>query len=248
MLTQILDLTFRLRYWLHVLIYAAAFAITWAIPRGAGSQRMWLALPAAISASLRTTLPNAIVVVTVLAVLLAFMGAFLRVWGTAYLGAGVVSSPKLDGHALASAGPFRYVRNPLYLGTCLHTLALTLLLSRAGALFAVAGIFSLQGLLVASEERYLPTRLGDAYASYVRAVPRFIPRLRPAPKVIGAKANWPGAVVAETYMWGTALSFAIFASTYNALLMTQGVLVAFGLSIVVRGVVENPRARATGPA
>ncbi len=71
------------------------------------------------------------------------------------------------------------MRNPLYLGTILHTLALCLLMSWVGAAFAVVAIALLQVLLIRSEERFLSATLGAAYRVYVQKVPRIVPRLTP---------------------------------------------------------------------
>ena len=45
----------------------------------------------------------------------------------------------LGGEGVVADGPYRHMRNPLYLGAWVHTLALALLMPASGALFTVAG-------------------------------------------------------------------------------------------------------------
>jgi len=241
--SRLLDLTFRIRFWLHVLIYFVAFAITWADSRGAGAQRLWLTLPLAATANLRVSLRSAIIATSALAILFAFLGAFLRTWGGAHLGRSVVFDPQIQSRGFTSSGPFRYLRNPLYLGTILHTVALSVLMSWKGAAFAVVAVVILQVVLITSEERYLASKLGAEYSEYRRQVPRLIPRIAQGKGAVPSSADWPRAFAGEIYMWGTALSFAVFGSTYSALLILQGVMVSFGLSIVVRGLMPKAEAR-----
>src|SRR5262249_49124499 len=47
--------------------------------------------------------------------LLVFLAAALRTWATAYLRAEVVHDASQHSEALVADGPYRYVRNPLYL-------------------------------------------------------------------------------------------------------------------------------------
>ncbi len=90
--SDVLNVVFRFRYWIHGLIYGLAFLLSWAVP-GRKAKRIWLVLPERSPEYLAVGLQSAIIGVTAGAVLLAFAGAWLRTWGTAYLGAGVVSDP-----------------------------------------------------------------------------------------------------------------------------------------------------------
>ncbi len=236
-----LGLVFRFRYWLHLLIFGGAFAISWATPGGAGAQRVWLALPEAVSAHLNVDLRSAIIALTVTATVLAIAAAMLRTWGAAYLGQGVVFGSTLNDGRLVIHGPYRFLRNPLYLGTLLHTLALSVLMTWMGAAFAIVAITALQAALIASEERFYLQRATSGYLAYKKAVPRMIPRLSPISPGADVGPRWAQALAGEVYMWGVAASFAAFGFTYNALLIGQGVLVSFGLSIVVRGLTAAKR-------
>ena len=76
-------------------------------------------------------------------------------------------------NAWSQSGPYRYVRNPLYLGMWLLTLALAILMPPGGALFVVAAVTILIIVLVRAEEHKLTVERGEVYAAYVRQVPRF---------------------------------------------------------------------------
>ncbi len=77
--------------------------------------------------------------------------------------------------ALLSRGPYRYSRNPLYLGLLVLYVGTALLAYSPGALallpLAWAGL--LWGAIL-PEERYLRAALGDPYEAYCRQVRRWI--------------------------------------------------------------------------
>ena len=54
--------------------------------------------------------------------LLVAAGGLLRAWGVAYLGAGVMRDRDLHAEKVTADGPFRFVRNPLYVGNILLAL------------------------------------------------------------------------------------------------------------------------------
>ena len=174
--------------------------------------------------------------------MLAVAGAALRTWGSAYLGANVVQSRAMHTAQAEAAsgilqdGPFRYMRNPLYLGTFLHTLALALLMPRSGAIFTVVAIGLMQVRLILAEEAFLSAKLGDRYAAYCALVPRIVPSLKARVAAGGLTPRWGQALLGEIYMWGVAGSFAAVGWRYNAALLIQCVLVSLGVSIVARAV------------
>jgi protein-S-isoprenylcysteine O-methyltransferase Ste14 len=92
---------------------------------------------------------------------------------------------------LVVAGPYRYVRNPLYL-TDMTLIGSAALLTQNWFLVATLLIYIAQvGMQVRLEERELRQRFGVQYERYLKAVPRFIPRLTPVdPKAIyGVEEN-----------------------------------------------------------
>jgi protein-S-isoprenylcysteine O-methyltransferase Ste14 len=169
----------------------------------------------------------------------AAAAALLRTWATAYLGAEIVQSHSLHSDAVVAAGPFRHVRNPLYLGLTFNVMALAVLMPLYGAIFCVVAIVLFQLRLIGAEEARLAETPG--YRAYAARVPRLWPSLlprvpAPEPK---ARPRWGQAVLGELYFWGVAISFAVLLPQYNAVAIGRGVLASFGLGLVGRGVLPR---------
>ena len=80
---------------------------------------------------------------------------------------------------LVVEGPYRHVRNPLYV-TDFALILGTALLCGNWFLILLAVLYLLQlALQLPLEERELRRRFGAPYRRYCRLVPRFVPRLRP---------------------------------------------------------------------
>jgi hypothetical protein len=126
------------------------------------------------------------------------------------------------------------MRNPLYLGSWLNLLALALLMPASGAVFAIVMLIGFHLRLVLGEEAFLREKLGEPYAAYCARVPRLLPALRPQVAASGARPRWGQAALAEIFMWGSAVSFAVLGWRYNATLLLQCVLVSLGVSLVVK--------------
>jgi Phospholipid methyltransferase len=80
-----------------------------------------------------------------------------------------------------AAGPYRYVRNPLYLGNVLLAIGIGVLGPPPATLLVVAFNLIVVYRLIAIEERFLKAANGDVYTRYCSAVPRLLPRLTSAP-------------------------------------------------------------------
>jgi protein-S-isoprenylcysteine O-methyltransferase Ste14 len=244
-------LEFRLRYVLHLLIYVLGFTAPWndvlhLDPRGPNAH-VWGILAANLAQLGVGSLFTAFNLLLGLAIGCAAAGAWLRTWGSAYLGAGIVKSGVMhsaveDGGSdgVLRDGPFRHLRNPLYLGTFLHTLALALLMPRSGAIFCIAAIGVLQIRLMLAEEAFLSTRLGTPYAAYCSLVPRWWPSLGAKVAGTGPTPRWPQALLGESYFWLVAMAYAVLGWRYNATLLIQCVVVAVGVSIVARAFIPKP--------
>jgi protein-S-isoprenylcysteine O-methyltransferase Ste14 len=102
------------------------------------------------------------------------------VWVFAVVGRGT-PGPWDAPRRVVATGPYRWVRNPIYLGALLVVLGeawLFLSLPLLGYAAAMAVVFHL--FVIGYEERTLRRRFGDAYLEYRRTVPRWFPR-RPRP-------------------------------------------------------------------
>lgn len=73
------------------------------------------------------------------------------------------------------AGPYRFTRNPMYLGMVLILLAWCLWLGNAAALLALAAFVGyITRFQIVPEERALAGRFGAAYEDYRRRVRRWV--------------------------------------------------------------------------
>ena len=80
---------------------------------------------------------------------------------------------------LVVAGPYRYVRNPLYDTDMTLILGTALLTQNWGMVVLLAAYIAQLVMQLRLEERELRARFGPAYTRYCQLVPRFIPRLTP---------------------------------------------------------------------
>lgn len=75
-------------------------------------------------------------------------------------------------------GPYRFVRNPMYVGILLVGMSLGLAFGTLLLPVSASLMFLLLALRTRIEERYLIERFGDQYRDYMKRVGRFIPKLR----------------------------------------------------------------------
>jgi len=116
----------------------------------------------------------------ILAALLTVAGFGWRAWGASYLSSGIVWSEAVRSGQLRVAGPYRYVRNPLYFGNTLMALGIGLLGPPFTTALIVIGNILFHYRLIAIEEHQLLAVHGHVYREYCKAVPRLLPRLTPA--------------------------------------------------------------------
>jgi len=236
---------FRLRMWIQIGLVFLGFWAPWIGPLDFGrriSTLAWLAME--ISRLGIASFSVATPVVIVAGALAALVGAVLRVWGAAYLGYSTVHHEEMQGGAVMAAGPFRYVRNPLYLGGWFMMLAICLLMTPTGALFTMVLVTIFYLRLILGEEAFLAATLGEPYKEYLRAVPRLLPRLRSSLPACAAKPHWLIAVLTEINPIGVFVTLAFFSWSYDNLLMLKAVLISFGISLVVRACMPRGEAKA----
>jgi protein-S-isoprenylcysteine O-methyltransferase Ste14 len=115
----------------------------------------------------------------VLAGLLVIVPAFVRF---VLEGAGT-PAPVAPTDRLVVGGPYRFVRNPMYIAVLLAIGGQAVLLGR-GVLVAygLVAVSAMVGFVKAYEEPYLRQAYGADYEAYRRAVPGWWPRLRGLPR------------------------------------------------------------------
>jgi protein-S-isoprenylcysteine O-methyltransferase Ste14 len=227
---------------INVAFVVLGFWAPWVVSSGVGgriSLLEWSALELSRTGLLRFTLATPVVIVV--GALLAAFGAILRVWGAAYLGAGTVQSLNMKADSVIADGPYRYVRNPLYLGLWCTIAALTFVMPPTGALVTMILFTIFQFRLILGEETFLTGQLGESYRNYLRAVPRLIPRLRTTVTKRNAQPQWLRAVLTELNPIGIFVALAVFSWSYDNWMMVKVILVGFGVSLVMRAFVPgNP--------
>ncbi len=181
----------------------------------------------------------AVPLVIVVSALIAAIGAVLRVWGTAWLGTGTVNSLEMKASGVVANGPFRYVRNPLYIGVWFMVAALAFIMPASGALFTITLISVFLMRLILGEEAFLAAQIGEPYQLYRRAVPRLVPRLRPSLPKAGRRPYWLRAVLAELTPIGVFVSLAFLSWSYDSRLMGRAILIFFGASLIVRALLPS---------
>lgn len=89
-----------------------------------------------------------------------------------------VTARVVEGHKLATEGPYRFVRHPIYSGMLGMLLATGLVISHWLALIAAIVIYFIGTVIrIRSEERLLREALGPEFESYARSAPALVPGL-----------------------------------------------------------------------
>lgn len=230
------DFLFRFRRIVLIVVFSLAFWAPWERVGGAHPGSTWLWLAGTLQAMGFFTIATSTIVVIAVATLALLLAALVRTWATAYLGSDVVYDKDLHSERVVADGPYRYVRNPLYLGTWLLTAAISVLMPPGGALFALVTVTLLIVAWVLAEERKLIMERGEAYTAYIKKVPRFFPAIMPRIPAGAAQPDWLQGFVGEIHLWGMAITYLIFAHRYNVTILEQGALISVGLTFLVRAI------------
>ncbi len=179
------DFEFRYRFWFIFLMFWAAFSFYWIDHRNAGVTLVRLLSSGRESEA-------SVHAVFGLAALLVGIAALVRTWAAAYLQSERVHDANLRTEGVVADGPYRHLRNPLYLGNLLLAVGMGLVASRTGFVILVLGhvIFLLR--LIGREESELPGHAG-------RRVPGLLRRRAPALAVApppAARERPPAALAA----------------------------------------------------
>jgi protein-S-isoprenylcysteine O-methyltransferase Ste14 len=163
------------------------------------------------------------------AALVLAAAALIRTWASSYLNASVVYAAEIKSSSLVADGPYRHVRNPLYLANVLMAFGLGSMMSRAGFVFAVVAMWVFCYRLILREESELRASQGACFETYCRAVPRLWPALRPRTASAGSRPKWKEGFKAEFWYWGFAVAVAAFAITLKLPFFFAAMTVSIGL-------------------
>jgi protein-S-isoprenylcysteine O-methyltransferase Ste14 len=160
---------FRMLVVLRAVLYSSAFVLLWA----------WLAVTVRpFDARLAFTVPDWI---RPLGWVLALAGALLALWCiSTFVARGRGTPAPFDPpREFVAVGPYRYVRNPMYVGAFGVIVGSGLVLqSPSIAGLAVLFLLFTHLLVLLYEEPVLAGRFGDPYLRYKSSVRRWLPRLR----------------------------------------------------------------------
>jgi protein-S-isoprenylcysteine O-methyltransferase Ste14 len=112
---------------------------------------------------------------------MVLLGVAFRIWARCYFTRGS-DTRRIQAHRLIASGPYRRVRNPLYLGNVIVATGLLLAFTDAvAAAVMMAALLVFYSGVIRSEEAVLQRTWGDAYREFQERVPRWIPRWSPLP-------------------------------------------------------------------
>lgn len=174
-----------------------------------------------------------------LAALLVIAAWAIRVWGGAYLRANVVWKADVVDDTLIVDGPFRYLRNPLYLGNILMAIGFGLLAPPFGTELIVLCNVIIVNMLAGHEEKRLRATYGETFTAFRTAVPSLLPRLTPAtvPGTITVAPDFRQAAIGEIAVGGMAIgmvALAIFGQVGLYVLYATIVVAPIVQSVVMR--------------
>jgi protein-S-isoprenylcysteine O-methyltransferase Ste14 len=206
------DFEFRHRTWLILGIFCTGLACY-----SVDSQNSGEVLARSLhshSALLQTLSPHTIIrLVFLIGAFFVALGGVIRAWGGAYLRAEVVQDSSVRTERLVADGPFRYSRNPLYLGLLIGVFGAGVLCSRTGWVVQMILALVFCYRLILREEAELFLVQGERFLAYCRAVPRLLPALKPSVSASGALPHWHEAFATQMPWWAIAAGEVAYAVT-----------------------------------
>jgi protein-S-isoprenylcysteine O-methyltransferase Ste14 len=150
------------------------------VPRIGGwlfRQRSWLPLPLVAALLLIPPPSDAPDTLPIVGAAIVAAGEAIRLWAVLHIGA--ISRTRSDRLGpLIDSGPFRLVRNPLYLGNILLWTGFSLAARLVWLTPIVVILLALEyHAIVRWEEQLLSARIGEPYIRYMRDVPRWLPSM-----------------------------------------------------------------------
>ena len=149
---------------LGIVLQGVSFVLVWNPPR----QRWWPFRPSRAGE----------VALAATAILLAYASCWLCARAVRTLGKQWTYAARLiKGHELITQGPYRVVRNPIYLGMFGLVFSTCLAFSRWWSGLAAVVLFLIGNhIRVRNEEQLLRESFGEQFDEYARRVPAFLPR------------------------------------------------------------------------
>ena len=153
-----------------------------------------------------------------LGVLLVCCGEMLRLWANGYVGQVKVNwTQKNRGEAkigrLVTAGPYAFVRHPLYLGTFIIGAGFCTMMGNWWlSLLAMIFFLFIYGAKMRTENHLLLHECGEQYSTYAAKVPQWIPRFNRHPNPQG-RWTWQGILASKelkTVVWVTVCLLVVY--------------------------------------
>jgi protein-S-isoprenylcysteine O-methyltransferase Ste14 len=204
------EFEFRHRTWFILGIFLVGLACYSIDPQNSGE-----VLARALRSHTALSLRRSVRTIFVVGAATVALGAMIRAWGAAYLRADVVHDSAVRSERLVADGPFRYCRNPLYLGLLIAVFGAGLLAGRLGWIvqMVLAVVFCYR--LIFREEAELVRVQSENFLAYCRVVPRLIPALKPRVSASGARPHWREAFVTQTPWWAIAMGELAYALSFR---------------------------------
>jgi protein-S-isoprenylcysteine O-methyltransferase Ste14 len=121
---------------------------------------------------------------------IALAGELLRCWAVGYSGV-TTREDRVMAPELVTAGPYAYVRNPLYVGNFITAAGFALAFTGGnsfgkGAALIAASLGTMAAVyatIIPYEEQYLRSQFGEPYERYCESVPQIIPSMPQGPSM-----------------------------------------------------------------
>jgi protein-S-isoprenylcysteine O-methyltransferase Ste14 len=150
---------------------------------------------------------------------LAIAGELVRCWAVGYSGV-TTRGDHVEAPKLITAGPYAYVRNPLYVGNFITALGFSIAFTGknsfaqklaliGSSLGVMAGVYA---TIIPHEEQFLRSQFGEAFDRYCERVPALVPQAEPAQQQQG---DWDPDVIKEA----ETRTFATFGAMLGVLIL-----------------------------
>ena len=115
----------------------------------------------------------------VLGFMVLLVGELIRMWSVSYAG-GETRTTSVGAPSLCTAGPYGYVRNPIYVGNMLMYLGIVIIAGSPNLILMVLATMSFfiiqYSLIISLEEEKLDELFGPEYVAYRNNVRAILPR------------------------------------------------------------------------